>query len=174
MARSKVVVEGDNNKVYIAKGNTIHNSNIHVIGSNCNVYIDSPRDMRNCKIIVKGRGSCLNIGKNFSIGSGRIVCQGEINIGQNCMVADNVEIWSSDTHEIINVADGTVINPDEPVNIGDHVWLGAHVKILKGADISNDSVVGMGATVAKGVYDKNSILAGVPAKKVRGGITWRI
>lgn len=174
MSKSEVVVEGDNNQIIITDGNTIHNSTIHVLGSNCKVFIDSPRDMRNCKIIVKGDGSSLTIGKNYSIGSGRIVCKGDVTIGADCMMADGIEIWSSDTHEIIDINTNSVINQDDAIHIGDHVWLGISVRVLKGSVISKDTVVGMGSIVSKGVYPANCILAGVPAKKIRDDISWRI
>ena len=57
--------------------------------------------------------------------------------------------------------------PCNPVVIGDDVWVGANVTILKGARIGSGSVVATGAVVLKGVYPEKSLLAGNPAKVVK-------
>lgn len=53
------------------------------------------------------------------------------------------------------------------IEIGDNVWVGANVSILKGAKIGNGCVIATGAVVLKGEYPEKSILAGNPAKVVK-------
>jgi acetyltransferase-like isoleucine patch superfamily enzyme len=57
--------------------------------------------------------------------------------------------------------------PTNPVLIGDDVWVGANVTILKGVTLENGCIVGAGAVVKKGIYPAGSILAGNPAQVVR-------
>ena len=51
------------------------------------------------------------------------------------------------------------------------MWIAQNVTILKGSHISKDSVVGCGAIVSNS-FEPNSLIAGVPAKVVKTGITW--
>jgi maltose O-acetyltransferase len=50
--------------------------------------------------------------------------------------------------------------------IGDNVFVGNNVKILKGSKIGHNSVVGNGSLVTK-AFPENVILAGFPAKIIR-------
>lgn len=54
----------------------------------------------------------------------------------------------------------------EPVIIGDRVWLGANVTILKGVTIGNDVVIGAGSVVTKDIPE-GAIAVGIPAKVMR-------
>lgn len=93
-----------------------------------------------------------------------------IHVGNDCLFS-NVEVYNSDMHSIFDVATGERINPAKHVNIGDRVWLAADVRVLKGANISRDTVVGAGSVVT-GSHPPNVILAGNPAKVVRQGVRW--
>lgn len=52
------------------------------------------------------------------------------------------------------------------LEIGNDVWIGAHVKILEGVKIGNGSIIAAGSVVTKDV-DAYSIVGGVPAKVIR-------
>ena len=54
----------------------------------------------------------------------------------------------------------------KPIRIGNDVWIGGNVTIMPGLTIGNNVVIAAGAVVTKDVPD-NSLVAGVPAKKVR-------
>lgn len=51
------------------------------------------------------------------------------------------------------------------IKIGNNVWLGMHVTILKNVTIGNNVIIAAGAVVTKSIPD-NSIAAGVPAKVI--------
>jgi acetyltransferase-like isoleucine patch superfamily enzyme len=59
--------------------------------------------------------------------------------------------------------------PSEPVIIGDDVWLGANVTILKGAEIGDGCIVAAGSVVLRGQYLAGSLIAGNPAVVVKKG-----
>ena len=61
---------------------------------------------------------------------------------------------------------GHLITMGECANIGNHVWIGGRVTILKGVTIGDNAVVGAGSVVTKDV-PKDAIVAGNPAKVIR-------
>jgi acetyltransferase-like isoleucine patch superfamily enzyme len=87
------------------------------------------------------------------------------------MLSSNVEIRSSDGHSILDQKTGERLNPAKNVTIGDHVWLGAGVKVMKGARLGSRSVVAAAAIVT-GDVPEGSIVVGIPARVLRNGVTW--
>lgn len=64
---------------------------------------------------------------------------------------------------------GKMIGPQEPVKkeiiLGEDVWLGCNVIVLKGVNIGAGAVVAAGAVVNKSI-PANEIWGGIPAKKI--------
>lgn len=92
----------------------------------------------------------------------------EVTIGRNCLFASHVYISDHD-HDFSDPSipptqGGTLLAA--PVRIGDNVWLGERVSVLKGVTIGDSSVVGAGSVVAKSVPPR-TIVAGVPARVLR-------
>jgi len=54
---------------------------------------------------------------------------------------------------------------EDPIKIGNGVWLGFNVIVLKGVTIGDGAVVAAGAVVTKSIAN-NEIWGGVPAKKI--------
>ncbi|WP_414896144.1 acyltransferase [Pseudomonas umsongensis] len=54
----------------------------------------------------------------------------------------------------------------------DHVWLAAHVSILKGARIGENSIVGTRSVVSGTFQQGNGDISGNPIRIVRSGVTW--
>ena len=65
-----------------------------------------------------------------------------------------------------------VINLARSIEIGDHVWIGKGVLILKNSKIPSGCVVGANSVVAKAFETPNSVIVGNPARKVKEGIHW--
>ena len=110
----------------------------------------------------------LSIGNNVSIHPMCYIdAAGEITIGNDVSIAHGTTIMSS-THQYHDY--DTVIK-DQPVDllktiVEDNVWVAAKVTILGGIHIKSGCVLAAGAVVTKNV-DKNSIVGGVPAKKIK-------
>ena len=82
------------------------------------------------------------------------------------MFAPNVNIVDSDFHSIQPFGQ-RLKNPgfenDSSVLIGDNVWIGMNVTILKGVKIGNNSVIGACSLVLNDIED-NVLAAGIPAE----------
>ncbi len=90
-----------------------------------------------------------------------------INIGSDCLFGTNVEVLTSDFHNLSpeNRHQNTGIKTAD-VNIGDNVFIGNNVSILKGVRIGANSVIGSGSVVTKTI-PANVIAAGNPAQIIR-------
>lgn len=121
------------------------------------------------KIMVSGK---LTLGEYFDItGDATIICAKEISIGAHTMIAWQALIMDTDQHNIYT-QDGTVINKDKPISIGNNVWIGAKSLILKGTAIADGSIIGANTTITKKFTKKHTIIAGNPAQIVKENITW--
>lgn len=107
----------------------------------------------------------IMIGNNCRINGAYIHAQNKITIGDNCVIASGVNIIDSNGHQLISK--NRTIDRDEPkpIAIGNNVWIGMNVIILKGTIIGNNCVVAAGSVV-KGNFSDNSIIQGNPAKVV--------
>lgn len=88
------------------------------------------------------------------------------------MIAHSVEISTTDFHSVLD-HDGSVMNEDSSVVIGDHVWIGKRVTINKGVKIPNDSVIGASSVVTKVFSTPRVVIAGNPASVKKQDISWR-
>ena len=179
---------------YLKKGK-ISKSTFHIIGKNNSFIFDDHVTVRNCRFIVKGdncivdlRGCSLfdsrfelldsetriEINKDTIMTTNRIVVAGgknQLHIGKGCLFAENAEVWTSDTHSLLDMNTNKRINPDKPVYIGDRLWLGNRALILKGVNIGNDTIVAAGSIVTKDIPN-NTLVAGIPAVAIKTCVNW--
>ncbi len=109
-------------------------------------------------ILVDEKDASVEIGDNCRLNGVYIHAKKKVKIGDNCVFASNVNIIDSNGHET-NSLDRT-IGKDEPLNIviGNNVWIGLNVVILKGSIIGDNSIIAAGCVV-KGVFPANSIIS---------------
>jgi carbonic anhydrase/acetyltransferase-like protein (isoleucine patch superfamily) len=172
--KTRIVVSGSLNEIQTNHA-FISNSSININGHNNKLIIEKDVKLRNATIHIRGNDCTIKIGKGTSTGGIRMVNVGnnnKIEIGENCLFADFIEIWASDTHSILNEYD-EIINPEKPIFIGDKVWVGSHVIILKGVTIQHDSVIGMGSIVSKDV-PPGVVSVGYPNRIIKENITWKL
>lgn len=174
LKKSRIKIFGDNNTVVIEKG-IYRNLLIEISGHGHNLVIKSSEHISNLSLLLKNNSNTIYLEHDVRIGGARIVACGvnnSIEIGADCLLSDNIEIWGCDSHSIMQ--SGNIINASKKIVIGQHVWIGSGVKILKGTVIGNGSVVGMGSLVAGKEFPENVVIAGMPAKVVKENIVWTI
>ena len=114
-----------------------------------------------------GSGVGIRIGNRSGLGLDCIVT-GTVTIGDDVMMGPRCVIVSRD-HRIDDVSvpmNQQGLAQDQPITIGDDVWIGANVTILPGVDIGSGSVIAAGSVVNRDV-PAFAIVAGVPAKVVK-------
>ena len=106
----------------------------------------------------------LSLGDNSGVGK-RASLQGTVTIGNDVMMGPDCIIYTVnhcfDSIDVPMIKQG--FYPEEPVEIGDDVWIGGRVTILPGVKIGNHVIIAAGAVVTKDVPDY-AIVGGVPAK----------
>jgi acetyltransferase-like isoleucine patch superfamily enzyme len=55
-----------------------------------------------------------------------------------------------------------------PVEIGDYCYVGSEIRMAPGARIPDCSIVGLGSVVTRPIEESYSMIAGVPARRLRG------
>ncbi len=114
----------------------------------------------------------VEIGDNCVIMMGAVLNIGAV-IGKNTMIDMNVVVGGrAIVGDHCHIGAGTVlagvIEPPsaEPVIIEDNVLIGANAVILEGVKVCEGSVIAAGSIVIDNV-EPNSVMAGVPAKKIK-------
>ena len=169
--KSHLAFSGEGNSIQLKECEIFH-CNILLRGKGHRLIIEEGVHLHNMWIKIIGEGNTVHIGANTSFGSGHLISGGKgtcISVGRECMIADGVDIWSTDTHSVLQ--DGKLVNKPESIIIGDHVWIGKDVAILKGVTIGDNAVVGMRSMVTKDVPPA-TLNVGSPARVIREGIDW--
>lgn len=172
LKRTKLELFGSGNRLTVL-GDHLTDCFVTVHGTDNTVYFDASSSMNFGRIIIRGSRCSVSIGRYTTFGGVRIINVGtdcRIEIGQNCLFSDNIEIWATDSHSIFD-ADGNCINRERSIAIGDNVWIGSRVVILKGSQIHNGAVVGMSSLV-NGTIPACTVNVGSPTRVVRKNITW--
>lgn len=130
---------------------------------------------------VQRKGGKIEIGSNCYVGDHtRIWASDEIKIGNNVLIAHNVNIFDNDTHptnylerreDALNIIYRGVRNKYSslrslPVEIGDDVWIGCNSIILKGTVVGGGSIVAAGSVVTKSI-PPFVLVAGNPARIIK-------
>ena len=113
---------------------------------------------------------CIKNGTVINRGS-QIVALKDIEIGENCLIAQGVLIRDNDGHKLSTQANEEASMGIEKVRIDNHCWLGQRAMILKDVILHDNVIVAAGAVVAKSV-EANNLVAGVPAKVIKGNVKW--
>jgi len=118
--------------------------------------------------IILMKNAILNLGGVYVNRYVRIRCFSKIEIGNNTVISENVAIWDSDAHQTIKKDH---LSP-KPVVIGNDVWIGTNVTILKGVRIGDGAIIAAGSLVNKDIPEK-CLAAGIPAKVVSENVGWK-
>lgn len=107
-------------------------------------------------------GACTYVNRHTMFDASLSITVGAgVMIGPFCYITDH----DHGTEPGTPVAEQALV--EAPVTIGDNVWLGAGVTVLKGVTIGRDAIVGAGAVVTKDVAP-GARVAGIPARPTGG------
>jgi len=117
--------------------------------------------------IYLAENATLSIGSGYAMDNLKIQCVDNITIGNDVIISRNVCIRDSDSHKIL---DG-IHQPTKEIIIGDHVWIGLNVTILKGVKIGNGAIIAAGSLVNNDVPER-ALVGGIPAKVIKYEVDW--
>ena len=125
-----------------------------------------------------GHGSKLSVRGNLKLGAGfnmtaesTIVCAKEITFGDDCLLAWDVLVMDTDEHPLFD-KDNERINPDRPIVVGNHVWIGCKCVLLKGAEVPNDTVLAAGTLLKSAFAGENQVIGGNPPSILKREVHW--
>lgn len=142
-------------KVSVGKGT--------MIGSTC-----APR-AGNGEVLLQARSTdaVIEIGENVWFSNNiSMISNQRILVGDNCLIGDFVSVFDSDFHTIDPVHRRSSAGKTSPVTIGNNVWFGSRVTVLKGVSIGENSIISP-QSVVTGDIPANCIAGGNPAKVIR-------
>lgn len=111
-------------------------------------------------------GTHIEVGKNFMANYNcTILDVAKVKIGDNCMLAPNVAIYTAG-HPVYPDVRNTQYEYGIEITIGDNVWIGGNTVVCPGVHIGNNVVIGAGSVVTKDIPDW-VVAAGNPCKVIR-------
>ncbi|GAA0868155.1 hypothetical protein GCM10009116_03790 [Brevundimonas basaltis] len=122
-----------------------------------------------CTGSLKTLGAGFTAGDNVGIGSSSFLgCAGGISIGSDTILGNLVSMHSENHNfEDADLPIRLQGVSHRGIRVGRNCWIGAKATILDGANIGDHSIVAAGAVVLAGDYEAGSLLAGVPARKIK-------
>lgn len=125
------------------------------------------------KIIIDKKGR-VEFGKNFNCTAGlNMECKKHVVFGDNCVLSWDITILDTDFHPIYDEHQ-KLINPNKPIQIGNHVWIGYNTKILKGITIPDNVIIASNTIVSKSVLQSGIIVGNeeYQLNKLKNNISW--
>jgi acetyltransferase-like isoleucine patch superfamily enzyme len=116
----------------------------------------------------------LVLGAGGSAGQINIWIEGpghSIQIGDDFLFSWGIWIRTADSHGLVDLDTGTLVNSSRSILIGPHVWLGQDVMVMPGAKIGGGAVVGARSVVTKKL-PASCVAVGAPARVVRRKTSW--
>jgi len=121
------------------------------------------------KIYTDKIGAKISIGNNTRIHGSCLHAYESIEIGENCLIAANCQIFDGSGHDTLLDDPSKRINSSglvKPIRIGNNCWIGTSAIILPGTKLGNNCVVAAGSVV-NGNFEDNSLVGGNPAKFIK-------
>lgn len=181
----RLTINGKNNKVRIGniRFGGAKTLNIVINGSDNEITIENGVYIRTLGITIgepgnspKAHDTSVHIGERSTFAQTCLMTihsHTRIEIGRDCMFSSGIYIQHTDSHPIYELGQEAHFNYADELKIGNHVWVGMGVNILKNVKIADDCILGAYSVIAKSFSEEHCAIAGNPARIIRRGITWR-
>lgn len=124
-------------------------------------------------VTIRNTNGRVIFGDNFYANKNlTIICSEQVTFGADALLGWEVNVRDCDGHKVY--VNNKLSAASKPVSIGNKVWIGSYVDIMKGSKVGNQSIVGYRSCVLSRFEEDNQIIAGYPAKVVRTNVTWEI
>lgn len=112
-------------------------------------------------------GPSIRLGNHVFVGAGtEFNIKHGISIGDDALIASGCRFVDHDHGMQLDQPMRMQQCAEAPISIGNDVWIGANVVVLRGVEIGDGAVVGAGAVVRESIPPR-AIAAGVPARVIR-------
>ena len=170
-----VDIWGENSKIEIYEPFTI-TEKCHISCKENSLVKIHPFNKHINTTIIAGRNNIVEIGEYTTIKDANFFLVASENtkviLGKDCMLSYDITIRPNDGHTIYDKNTRQVKNTPQDIIIGDHIWIGAKVVILKGAKIPSNSIIGTYSLINRAFLEENTIIAGIPARIIKKEVNW--
>ena len=80
--------------------------------------------------------------------------------------------WSKSPEVPRPASNNERINPDKPIIVGNHVWIGCKCVLLKGAELPDNTVLAAGTLLKSPFTGENQVIGGNPPTTLKQDIRW--
>ena len=177
MSRCTVSVAGKGNVVEIQPGLTrLRNTSISISGSGCKVVIGKGSNLKGANLCIQDDNGQIILGEHVTVSGNTELAAIEgtkISVGADCLFSAQINLRTGDSHSILDSESGKRINPSKDIVVGEHVWVGNDVKLLKGFSIGAHSIIATGSVLSEGSYPSHCIVGGTGHGRIlKEGIDW--
>lgn len=163
--------------VNIAKNSVISTRRVRGLDRSSVLKLES-NSICHAEIAFDRPDASVTIGKRTYVGNSTIVASNCIEIGDDVLISWGSTIVDHDSHNVQfeyrsnDVADWLIGKKDwkhvnqQPVRIGNKVWIGFNCILLKGVNVGEGSVIAAGSVVTKDV-PAWTVVGGAPARVLK-------
>lgn len=165
---------GQNNILFCEEGVNIQNSKITFKGDNALVYLGRNKHKYLLSLSIN-HNSVFHMGRNNYINGRLNIILSERKhffVGNDGLFSFGIWVRNADPHLIYSCDSFRRINPTKSIFIGDHVWVGQSVFLLKGTQIDSGSIIGAMSVCSGKRINHNSSWAGNPIRRIGDSIFW--
>lgn len=164
---------GHGNTLVLGAGCNLKNGSVVTFdGHNSLALICGGSGSSKCNITLRQEGALVYYGPDCTANQFDMLAHGTLAaIGPDAMLSWGITIRTYDSHAIFDLQTMKQLNRPKPVVIGAHAWIAQDVTIMPGVHVGTGAIVGAASLVTRDVASK-SLVAGIPAKLIREGVTW--
>lgn len=129
------------------------------------ICVDGDFSIHSGATVTVDDGATLTLGSGYVNEDASLSCFVDVRIGHGVAIGPELMLIDDDRHQLSGARSGG------PIVIGDRVWIGSRVTVLKNVTIGDDAIIAAGSVVTRNV-PKGELWGGVPAGFIRSA-TWK-